>query len=87
MTIVNEYSLYALAFRSAKPKAPQFRRWVIHEVLPSIRETGRYETNPEDRPQIENQAPNQHLPLHHSIALGERKQGYAKADMTRKTIC
>ena len=39
---VNEAGLYSLVLRSNKPEAKQFKRWVIHEVLPSIRKTGGY---------------------------------------------
>lgn len=38
--IVNESGLYDLIFRSDKPAARDFRRWVTREVLPSIRKTG-----------------------------------------------
>lgn len=41
--IVNESGLYSLIFRSRKPEAKAFKRWVTHEVLPAIRRTGRYE--------------------------------------------
>ena len=44
---INESGLYALILRSDKPKAKEFRRWVTHEVLPSIRKTGRYEADPQ----------------------------------------
>ena len=40
---VNEPGLYALIIRSSKPDARQFKRWITHEVLPSIRKTGAYE--------------------------------------------
>lgn len=43
MTIVNESGLYNLIFRSRKPQAKRFRKWVTAEVLPAIRKTGRYE--------------------------------------------
>lgn len=39
---VNESGLYNLIFRSNKEEAKQFKRWVTHEVLPSIRKTGSY---------------------------------------------
>ena len=42
MTIINEPGLYAVILRSDKPEARQFKRWVTHEVLPSIRKTGAY---------------------------------------------
>jgi prophage antirepressor-like protein len=41
--LVNEPGLYRLIFRSRRAEAEQFRRWVTHEVLPTIRRTGRYE--------------------------------------------
>ena len=39
---VSEPGLYSLILRSRKPEAKQFSRWVRHEVLPSIRQTGSY---------------------------------------------
>lgn len=42
MTIVSEAGLYSLILRSRKPEAKVFKRWVTHEVLPSIRKTGAY---------------------------------------------
>ena len=42
MTIISEAGLYTLLMRSNKPEAKPFRRWVTHEVLPSIRKTGSY---------------------------------------------
>ena len=40
--VVNEPGLYHLIFTSRKPEAHKFRRWVFHEVLPAIRQTGGY---------------------------------------------
>jgi len=42
MLVVNEAGLYGLVLGSRKPEAKQFKRWVTHEVLPSIRKTGTY---------------------------------------------
>lgn len=42
MLVVNESGLYNLIFRSTKPEAKKFRKWVTAEVLPSIRKTGAY---------------------------------------------
>lgn len=44
MIMVNEFGLYSLILGSKKQEAKQFKRWVTHEVLPSIRKTGKYET-------------------------------------------
>lgn len=41
-TIVSEPGLYALIFQSRRPEAARFKRWVVREVLPSIRRTGAY---------------------------------------------
>lgn len=40
--IVNEAGLYVLVLGSRKPEAHEFKRWVTHEVLPSIRRHGGY---------------------------------------------
>lgn len=42
VTIVNEPGLYSLVLGSRKPEAKVFKRWVTHEVLPTIRRTGGY---------------------------------------------
>lgn len=42
VTIVNEPGLYSLVLRSRKPEAKAFKRWITHEVIPSIRKTGGY---------------------------------------------
>ena len=43
---VNEPGLYHLIFTSRKSEAKAFKRWVTHEVLPSIRKTGSYSSQP-----------------------------------------
>lgn len=42
LLIVNEYGLYNLVLASRKPQAKAFKRWITHEVIPSIRKTGKY---------------------------------------------
>lgn len=42
VTIINESGLYNVILRSDKPEAKKFKRWVTHEVLPSIRKHGLY---------------------------------------------
>ena len=42
MSIVNEPGLYALVLGSRKPEARAFKRWITHEVIPSIRRSGGY---------------------------------------------
>lgn len=43
MTTISESGLYALVFRSRKPEARVFSKWVRSEVLPVLRKTGKYE--------------------------------------------
>ncbi len=45
---VNEPGLYSLVLGSRKPEAKAFKRWITHEVLPSIRKTGGYISGQEE---------------------------------------
>ena len=49
--VINESGLYSLILSSKLPQAKAFKRWVTSEVLPSIRQTGRYEL-PQQLPQL-----------------------------------
>lgn len=40
VVIISESGLYSLILRSRKPEAKAFKRWITHEVLPTIRKTG-----------------------------------------------
>lgn len=44
VAIVNEPGLYSLVLGSRKPEAKAFKRWISHEVIPSIRKHGAYMT-------------------------------------------
>ena len=44
---VNEPGLYSLVLGSRKKEAKDFKRWITHEVLPTIRKTGGYVHNSE----------------------------------------
>ncbi len=63
---INESGFYHLTFRSNKPAAKFFRKWVTTEVLPSIRKTGQYSV-PRLRPElaIPDNIPN--LPRNHTF--------------------
>lgn len=43
-TVINESGVYALVFGSKLESAKAFKRWVTHEVIPSIRKHGAYLT-------------------------------------------
>ena len=45
MNTVNEYGLYSLVLSSRKPEAREFKRWITHDVLPSLRKYGTYSMN------------------------------------------
>lgn len=46
VNLINESGLYSAILTSKKPAAKAFKRWVTHEVLPSIRKTGSYQVIP-----------------------------------------
>jgi toxin-antitoxin system, toxin component, bro family len=41
-TVISESGLYSVIFKSRKPEAKVFKKWVTAEVLPAIRKTGGY---------------------------------------------
>ena len=40
MTVINESGLYSLVLSSKLPSAKTFKRWITHDVIPTIRKTG-----------------------------------------------
>jgi anti-repressor protein len=44
MIFVSEAGLYTLTLHSRKPAAKEFKRWITHDVIPSIRKHGGYLT-------------------------------------------
>lgn len=51
VSIINEPGLYSLILRSRKAEAKTFKRWVTHEVLPTIRRTGKFEMTADNTPE------------------------------------
>lgn len=45
MSIVNEPGLYSLVLGSRKKEAKAFKRWVTHDIIPTIRKHGAYMTD------------------------------------------
>ena len=45
-SVISESGLYSLTLGSKKPEAKPFKRWITHEVIPAIRKTGTYSTQP-----------------------------------------
>lgn len=42
VTVISEYGVYSLILSSHTEEAKQFKHWITHEVLPSIRKQGFY---------------------------------------------
>ena len=58
VNLINEPGLYKLTFKSRKPEAKKFTRWVTHEVLPQLRKTGSYSLPQKDnRPAVQQDKP------------------------------
>lgn len=54
-TIINESGLYEAIIGSKKKEVKPFKRWITHEVLPTIRKTGSYQAK--QQPDISNLSP------------------------------
>lgn len=71
---ISEAGLYSIILRSRKPEAKAFKRWVTHEVIPSIRKHGAYLT-----PQkIEDALLNPDVIINLALQLKTEKQKNAK---------
>nr|DAN91186.1 MAG TPA: repressor domain protein [Caudoviricetes sp.] len=53
LLIIPESDVYRLVIHSRLPEAEKFERWIMEDVLPSIRQTGGYKTNNPDRINID----------------------------------
>lgn len=42
LSIINEPGMYTLVLTSRKPQAKEFKKWLTHEVIPTIRQHGGY---------------------------------------------
>ncbi len=75
--VISESGLYALIFKSRKPHATRFRKWVRADVLPSIRRTGSYTGNGAAAPSAKPYA---------EWSLEERRVALAEVDTARKSL-
>ena len=61
---IKEAGLYRLIFKSRKPVARRFQKWIFNEVLPSIRKHGSYSIpQPQQAPPAPTPAPMPGLPM------------------------
>lgn len=99
MTVINESGLYSLILSSKLDSAKKFKRWVTSEVLPSIRKTGSYSIDHDDRwKQTRLGTKISHKPFTRAIQLlishlrnhgEERPEGYIYGHLTNiiQTAC
>ena len=78
VTFINEPNLYRVIFRSNKEQAKQFQDWVFNEVLPTIRKTGAYMSEP---PQLV-----QPVPLTFAEALRALADEVEAHEQTKQTL-
>lgn len=50
LSVISESGLYVAIFKSRRPEAIKFRKWVTGTVLPELRRTGRYALHEQDPP-------------------------------------
>lgn len=80
--VVSEGGLYDLIFKSHKPEAKPFKRWVTHELIPTVRKTGAYITERAD-PAMLRQAANHNEALADvNILVQSLMPAYKEAGMT-----
>ena len=77
MATVSEPGMYQLVLGSRKPIAKEFKRWLCHEVIPSIRKTGSYSLNKTPIQLLAEttacMAEMERVQMEHSQAIGELK--------------
>lgn len=84
---VNEFGLYSLILTSSKPEAKPFKRWVTHEVLPSIRKAGKYTTDQEQKYEADLQKlVNEIESLKLKKEASQKQTNQFKKDIEEKTI-
>lgn len=81
-TLINESGVYSLVFGSKLESAKEFKHWVTHDVLPSIRKTGAYQI-----PQLrgEAKAPKLDSETAEKLALQKQKAATAAANARART--
>lgn len=86
MTIISEPGLYSLILRSRKPEAKAFKRWVTHEVIPSIRKVGGYLiAKPDDTPRSHPCPCRAGRAGHHQAHRSRARRGYPHQGRNRFT--
>lgn len=92
LAAVTESGLYALIFKSRKPEAKAFRKWVTSEVLPAIRKTGSYFSAPKTLSEalslaLELEAKREQLAVENAALTGENERMKPKEEFYDVTMC
>jgi phage antirepressor YoqD-like protein len=84
--LINEFGAYSLILSSKLQKAKEFKRWITHEVIPSIMKTGVYATPEAIKKYYEN--PEAMAELFHQLAEEQNKRKLAEFNLeeTRKML-
>lgn len=85
LTTVNEPGLYTLVLGSRKPEAKAFKRWITHDVIPSIRKNGGYIAGQEDMTAEELMA-KALLVAKQTIEAKEAQLAQTEAELSKATV-
>jgi len=80
LLMVNEAGLYSIIINSHKKRAKKFKRWITHDILPTIRKTGSYSLKNKPQNEIEWIEYSLKLAKEKEAALIENKKLLPKAD-------
>lgn len=75
VTTISEAGLYAAILSSQKAEAKPFKRWVTHEVLPSIRKTGSYQIDEGTRARLRHETVGIHKAMNGVLVARREKDG------------
>lgn len=83
VVVINESGVYHLIFRSNKPEAKAFRKWVTAEVLPAIRKQGSYTSPAKYREQAIQETILKAKEVAGSMRALSQRIGYSDASISR----
>ena len=92
VTIINESGLFSAILSSRKPEAKRVKKWVTSDVLPSIRKTGQYRTQPTSELsrleilQMAIEAEKANIQLTSQLAIAAPKVNYYDKVVTRENL-
>lgn len=79
IVLIDEFGVYSLILSSKLPKAKEFKKWITHEVIPSIMRTGVYATPEAVQKYYEN--PEAMAELFHQLAEEQNRRKLAESNL------